>query len=433
MRRPPSAPSARVEQRAERLAEAEVAGTSRARANLSRRAVAGLVAGVTAVAAISAGAFAAGALVGGDAGSVSALPAVSGSPLKPRKGQTRAGAIYAKASPAVVSIRTSDGLGHRLPHRQRRHDRDQRPRRRQLASRVIVRFGARRRADRRATCSGVDPSSDLAVLESSDSGSIPQDVKPLQFADSRQRRGRRHRHRDRQPARASTAPPPRASSPGSGARSRRPTTSRSTTSSRPTRRSTRATRAARCSTTPARVIGVNSQIATGRRQRQHRHRLRGAVEHGAPGRADARARARRSSAPTSACRPSPPSGAIPDGAEVSSVVSGGPADGGLNPRRRDRAHRRQAGPRPRGRREGRRDAQARRRGPIELRVERRHLADGQGHAWARAPARRELRQPARPARRCSRCRLLVVLYVGDAARAARARARVRHAARCSRR
>ena len=121
--------------RAERLAEAEVAGTSRARANLSRRAVAGLVAGVTAVAAVSAGAFAAGALLGGDAGSVSALPAVSGSPVKPRKGQSQAGVIYAKASPAVVSIRTSDGLGHRLPHRQQRHGRDQRARRRHLRPR----------------------------------------------------------------------------------------------------------------------------------------------------------------------------------------------------------------------------------------------------------------------------------------------------------
>ena len=38
---------------------------------------------------------------------------------------------------------------------------------------------------------------------------------------------------------------------------------RSTTSSRPTRRSTRATPAARSSTRPGRVIGINSQIATG--------------------------------------------------------------------------------------------------------------------------------------------------------------------------
>ena len=46
-------------------------------------------------------------------------------------------------------------------------------------------------------------------------------------------------------------------------RSRRPTASRSTASSRPTRRSTPATRAARCSTPTGRVIGINSQIETG--------------------------------------------------------------------------------------------------------------------------------------------------------------------------
>src|SRR5262249_45597774 len=40
-----------------------------------------------------------------------ALPAVSAVPIKPRTGQTRAGAIYAKASPAVVSIRTGSGSG----------------------------------------------------------------------------------------------------------------------------------------------------------------------------------------------------------------------------------------------------------------------------------------------------------------------------------
>ena len=159
------------QQRAERLAEAEVAGTSRARANLSRRAVAGLVAGATAVAAISAGAFAAGALVGGDAGSVSALPAVSGSPVKPRKGQSQAGVIYAKASPAVVSIRTSDGSGtgflidgdgtlvtnaHVVG----------------TSTRVIVRFGTDGRTID-AAVNGVDPSSDLAVLHI-DRGAIPR-------------------------------------------------------------------------------------------------------------------------------------------------------------------------------------------------------------------------------------------------------------------
>src|ERR687886_628229 len=39
------------------------------------------------------------------------LPALPSPPIKPKKGQTRAGAIYAAASPAVVSIRTGTGSG----------------------------------------------------------------------------------------------------------------------------------------------------------------------------------------------------------------------------------------------------------------------------------------------------------------------------------
>src|SRR4051812_9473540 len=67
----------------------------------------GLVAGT-----VTLSAFSVGTLVGGgtDAGP-DPLPAVSNQPLKPRSGQTRAGAIYALASPAVVSIRTGSGSG----------------------------------------------------------------------------------------------------------------------------------------------------------------------------------------------------------------------------------------------------------------------------------------------------------------------------------
>ena len=75
-----------------------------------------------------------------------------------------------------------------------------------------------------------------------------------------------------------------------------------------------------------RVIGVNSQIETGGSSGQRRDRLRGAVQHRAPGGAGARRAARRSSAPTSVSRPRlrPPSSQ--SGAQVQSVVSGGPAD-----------------------------------------------------------------------------------------------------------
>src|SRR4051794_8561606 len=43
--------------------------------------------------------------------SPNALPSVGDKPLKPRKGQTVAGAVYEAASPAVVSIRTRQGSG----------------------------------------------------------------------------------------------------------------------------------------------------------------------------------------------------------------------------------------------------------------------------------------------------------------------------------
>src|SRR5204863_9576012 len=57
-------------------------------------------------------AFSIGTLVGGGSSKTpDPLPAVSEKPLKLRKGQTRAGAIYALASPAVVSIRTGTGSG----------------------------------------------------------------------------------------------------------------------------------------------------------------------------------------------------------------------------------------------------------------------------------------------------------------------------------
>ncbi|MFL5884764.1 MAG: hypothetical protein ACJ77M_06800, partial [Thermoleophilaceae bacterium] len=67
-------------------------------------------------AAVAIAAFAIGSLTnGGDDNSsspaASALPAVSAAPPKVKNAHTRAGAIYAYASPAVVSIRTSSGSG----------------------------------------------------------------------------------------------------------------------------------------------------------------------------------------------------------------------------------------------------------------------------------------------------------------------------------
>jgi putative serine protease PepD len=127
-------------------------------------------------------AYAAGALLSGGGDDSKPLPAVSSTPIQTRKGQTRAGAIYAKASPAVVSIRTQQGSGtgflvdndgtlvtndHVVGN----------------ADRVVVKFGQSGRS-LVGEVRGTDPSSDLAVVHI-DSGDAPSNAKPLQFGDSR--------------------------------------------------------------------------------------------------------------------------------------------------------------------------------------------------------------------------------------------------------
>jgi putative serine protease PepD len=110
------------------------------------------------------------------------LPAVSGEPLKPRKGQTRAGAVYAAASPAVVSVRAGRGSGTGFLTSAEG----------QLVTNahvvgssrsVTIRFGDGKSL--RADVLGTDPSTDLAVL-SVDGRDLPKGVKPLRFADSRE-------------------------------------------------------------------------------------------------------------------------------------------------------------------------------------------------------------------------------------------------------
>ena len=141
------------------------------------------------IAILAAGGLFASSLIGGGddspkttANSPDALPSVDSKPLKPRKGQTRAGAIYEAASPAVVSIRAGQGSGtgflvgsdgtvvtndHVVENSQR----------------VLLRFG-RDGNTIEADVLGTDPSSDIAVL-SIPKKAIPKDVQPLQFADSR--------------------------------------------------------------------------------------------------------------------------------------------------------------------------------------------------------------------------------------------------------
>jgi putative serine protease PepD len=132
--------------------------------------------------AVTLSAFSIGTLVGGGSNTPDPLPAVSEKPLKPRQGQTRAGAIYALASPAVVSIRTSTGSGTgflidssgRIVTNSHVVGSN---------GHVLIRFGQDTTSlDGKVV--GSDPSSDIAVVDIGRS-SIPKGVKPLAFADSR--------------------------------------------------------------------------------------------------------------------------------------------------------------------------------------------------------------------------------------------------------
>ncbi|HEX7291399.1 MAG TPA: trypsin-like peptidase domain-containing protein [Conexibacter sp.] len=137
-----------------------------------------------AAAAIAGGAFAAGMLLErGSEDGVEPLPAVSSEPIKPHRGETRAGAIYAAASPAVTSIRTNrgEGTGFLIDHDRgmlvtNAHVVD-------TSTHVLVRFGQDGDAID-GDVLGVDPSSDLAVV-SIDPERVPRGVKALRFADSR--------------------------------------------------------------------------------------------------------------------------------------------------------------------------------------------------------------------------------------------------------
>ncbi len=156
------------------------------RSDLARGALGGL-----AVAIVLAGAFAVALATGvlhtsssssPHNATVKALPTLAAAPLKPQKGQSRAGAIYAKASPAVVSIRTSEGSGTGflidnsgtlVTNAHVVGDNRQ----------VTVRFGANG-TNLNGSVIGVDTSSDLAVVRVPTAG-LPASAKPLALADSR--------------------------------------------------------------------------------------------------------------------------------------------------------------------------------------------------------------------------------------------------------
>jgi putative serine protease PepD len=154
----------------------------RERAGASRRLM--LLLGLAlAAAAIAGGAFAAGMLLdGGRSDGPAPLPAVASQPIKPHRGESQAGAIYAAASPAVVSIRTDvgEGTGFLIDRRgtlvTNAHVVG-------TSTHVLVRFG-QDGDSLNGDVLGVDPSSDLAVV-SVDPARVPRGTKPLRFADSR--------------------------------------------------------------------------------------------------------------------------------------------------------------------------------------------------------------------------------------------------------
>jgi putative serine protease PepD len=161
----------------EPVAAHEESEQPRARRRLSRP----LIAAALVAAALLIGTVAAIALIGGD-DQPNALPAVSDQPIKPRHGETRTGAIYRLASPAVVSIRTDSGSGtgfvidHSGTIVTNSHVVG-------TSQRVAVRFGPDSDSVE-ADVVGSDQSSDLAVV-TIDPRKVPANVKPLRLADSR--------------------------------------------------------------------------------------------------------------------------------------------------------------------------------------------------------------------------------------------------------
>jgi len=147
-----------------------------------RRGVTWLLGALVVVLALVAGALATAIVLEDGRDAPDPLPAVDSRPIRPRPGQTRTGAIYAKASPAVVSVRSRSGSGTGFLIRDdgtivtNAHVVDD-------STHVVVRFG-QDGASIDGDVLGRDESTDLAVV-SIDPDRIPRGVEPLRFADSR--------------------------------------------------------------------------------------------------------------------------------------------------------------------------------------------------------------------------------------------------------
>jgi len=175
LRRPPQPPGP---------AGVDAADAGGERANRSPSRLSLLLGLLLAAAVIAGGAFAAGMLLeGGSGSSTEPLPAVSSEPIKPHRGETRAGAIYAAASPAVTSIRTNRGEGTGFLIDKQRGMLVTNAHVVGTATHVLVRFGQDGDAID-GDVLGIDSSSDLAVV-SIDPERVPRGTKELRFADSR--------------------------------------------------------------------------------------------------------------------------------------------------------------------------------------------------------------------------------------------------------
>ena len=129
----------------------------------------------------------------------------------------------------------------------------------------------------KAEVKGVDTSTDIAVLKV-DPSEVPN-LTPLPLGDSTCL-GRRPRHCDRQPLRPGPHRDHSASSPASSARSR-PRTGFTIADVVQTDASINpGNSGGPLLDANGRVIGINSQIATGRRAGLRRHRVRGPDQHG---------------------------------------------------------------------------------------------------------------------------------------------------------
>ena len=164
-----------------RRAELEREAAATAQVKEKRRFRLSIASVALAVAAVAA-AFITGLLLHQGSDNPPPLPAVASNPLPKKGSASPAGAVYAAASPAVVSVKTDVGSGtgflisndgklvtnaHVVGS----------------ASRLVVKFGSRGDSLDAAVV-GKDVSDDLAVL-SIDQNAVPAGVKPLQFADSR--------------------------------------------------------------------------------------------------------------------------------------------------------------------------------------------------------------------------------------------------------